>query len=63
MEEEDEEARSVEGVDEDALEELRLQEEYAWVPKKKDSKLKCDKHSQCHCYLFSLDTVGFYALR
>ncbi len=36
--------------------------DYAWMPPQKSQKRKCSKHSQCHCYLFSLDTVGFYAL-
>ncbi len=48
--------------DEDA-ESRRLREEFAsLVSPKRRRQPSCAKHSKCHCYLFSLDTVGFYAL-
>lgn len=46
-------------------EEEQFRRDYAWIPEKRSDKKdnrKCRKHSKCHCYLFSLDTVGFYAL-
>ena len=53
----------IESDDEDEDNSYEIQNlDYAWMPPQKSVQRKCSKHSACHCYLFSLDTVGFYAL-
>ncbi len=37
-------------------------EDYTWTPAKFKNAGQCNRHAKCHCYLFSLDTIGFYAL-
>ena len=49
---------------EEEEDESRRRDDYEWNSenKKREHKKSCKKHSQCHCFLFSLDSIGFYAL-
>jgi len=49
-----------ENVEQGAGGKVRLRD-YPWQ-KKRDRDGSCKRHSKCHCYLFALDTLGYYAL-